>query len=97
MRIATGARSSIRLISEELLFDAELDSKWQRSLAKLGVELSTERPVRVEGPGNLQSWARDTRYAAAAQSIQAAAMIGTQQAGLARRSGLVRRLDVLVS
>jgi tRNA(Ile)-lysidine synthase len=31
----------------------------------LGVELMTERPVRVEGPGNLQAWARDVRYAAA--------------------------------
>jgi tRNA(Ile)-lysidine synthase len=31
----------------------------------LGIELVTERPVRVEGPGNLQAWARDVRYAAA--------------------------------
>ena len=35
--------------------------------ARLGVELELERPRRPEGPGNLQSWARDTRYAAAAQ------------------------------
>jgi tRNA(Ile)-lysidine synthase len=34
---------------------------------QLGVELEVERPRRPEGPGNLQSWARDTRYAAAAQ------------------------------
>jgi tRNA(Ile)-lysidine synthase len=34
--------------------------------AELGVELSIERPRRPEGPGNLQSWARDARYAAAA-------------------------------
>jgi tRNA(Ile)-lysidine synthase len=27
-----------------------------------------ERPKRPEGPGNLQAWARDTRYAAAARS-----------------------------
>jgi tRNA(Ile)-lysidine synthase len=33
----------------------------------LGVELVVERPVRVEGPGNLQAWARDVRYAAAAR------------------------------
>jgi tRNA(Ile)-lysidine synthase len=33
----------------------------------LGVALEIERPRRPEGPGNLQSWARDTRYAAAAQ------------------------------
>jgi tRNA(Ile)-lysidine synthase len=32
---------------------------------RLGVELVTERPVRPEGPGNLQAWARDVRYAAA--------------------------------
>lgn len=32
---------------------------------RLGVELAVERPVRPEGPGNLQAWARDTRYAAA--------------------------------
>jgi tRNA(Ile)-lysidine synthase len=34
--------------------------------AGLGIELVVERPVRPEGPGNLQAWARDKRYAAAA-------------------------------
>ncbi|HVY96583.1 MAG TPA: tRNA lysidine(34) synthetase TilS [Solirubrobacterales bacterium] len=34
---------------------------------RLGVELAVERPVRPEGPGNLQAWARDRRYAAAAR------------------------------
>jgi tRNA(Ile)-lysidine synthase len=33
----------------------------------LAVELVVERPVRPEGPGNLQAWARDVRYAAAAR------------------------------
>ena len=33
----------------------------------LGVELTVERPVRPEGAGNLQAWARDARYGAAAQ------------------------------
>jgi tRNA(Ile)-lysidine synthase len=33
---------------------------------RLGVALEVERPLRPEGPGNLQAWARDTRYAAAA-------------------------------
>jgi tRNA(Ile)-lysidine synthase len=33
----------------------------------LGVELTIERPLRPEGPGNLQAWARDCRYAAAAR------------------------------
>jgi tRNA(Ile)-lysidine synthase len=32
-----------------------------------GVELTLERPRRPEGPGNLQAWARDSRYAAAAR------------------------------
>jgi len=33
----------------------------------LGARLEVERPRRPEGPGNLQAWARDTRYAAAAR------------------------------
>jgi tRNA(Ile)-lysidine synthase len=32
----------------------------------LGAGLAIERPRRPEGPGNLQAWARDRRYAAAA-------------------------------
>jgi tRNA(Ile)-lysidine synthase len=38
---------------------------------RLGVELVTERPIRPEGPGNLQAWARDVRYAAAARLAEA--------------------------
>jgi tRNA(Ile)-lysidine synthase len=38
---------------------------------RLRVELAIERPVRPEGPGNLQAWARDTRYAAAARLAEA--------------------------
>ncbi|HYQ79679.1 MAG TPA: tRNA lysidine(34) synthetase TilS [Solirubrobacterales bacterium] len=34
---------------------------------RLGVPLEVERPQRPEGAGNLQAWARETRYAAAAQ------------------------------
>jgi len=34
---------------------------------RLGVRVEVERPKRPEGPGNLQAWARDTRYAAAAR------------------------------
>ncbi|HYG96348.1 MAG TPA: tRNA lysidine(34) synthetase TilS [Solirubrobacterales bacterium] len=33
---------------------------------RLGVDLRVERPRRPEGAGNLQSWAREQRYAAAA-------------------------------
>jgi tRNA(Ile)-lysidine synthase len=36
-----------------------------------GVELRLERPVRPEGPGNLQAWARDVRYAAAVRLAEA--------------------------
>lgn len=35
--------------------------------ARLGARLEVERPRRPEGPGNLQAWARDSRYAAAAR------------------------------
>jgi tRNA(Ile)-lysidine synthase len=38
---------------------------------RLGVELALERPVRPDGPGNLQAWARDVRYAAAARLAEA--------------------------
>jgi tRNA(Ile)-lysidine synthase len=38
---------------------------------RLGVGLTVERPVRPEGAGNLQAWARDARYAAAARQAEA--------------------------
>jgi tRNA(Ile)-lysidine synthase len=48
--------------------DSDADEEHCAALcARLGVELELQRPRRPEGPGNLQSWARDTRYAAAAQ------------------------------
>ncbi|HEU4462760.1 MAG TPA: tRNA lysidine(34) synthetase, partial [Solirubrobacterales bacterium] len=34
---------------------------------RLGVSLGVERPQRPDGAGNLQAWARDERYAAAAR------------------------------
>jgi tRNA(Ile)-lysidine synthase len=34
---------------------------------RLGVRLEVERPQRPEAPGNLQAWAREERYAAAAR------------------------------
>ena len=47
--------------------DADADERHCAELcASLGVELEVERPRRPEGPGNLQAWARDNRYAAAA-------------------------------
>jgi len=38
---------------------------------RLGVGLEVERPQRSEGAGNLQAWARDARYAAAARLAEA--------------------------
>ncbi|HET8564971.1 MAG TPA: tRNA lysidine(34) synthetase TilS [Solirubrobacterales bacterium] len=43
-----------------------------RLCARLGVALEVERPARHEGPGNLQAWAREVRYAAAARLAEAA-------------------------
>ena len=48
------------------------DAEFCASLCeRLEVELVTERPVRVEGPGTLQAWARDLRYSAAARLAEA--------------------------
>jgi len=48
--------------------DSDADESHCAALCEwLGVRLEVERPHRPEGPGNLQAWARDSRYAAAAQ------------------------------
>jgi tRNA(Ile)-lysidine synthase len=48
--------------------DADEDEAHCAALCeRLGVRLEVERPRRPEGPGNLQAWARDTRYSAAAR------------------------------
>ena len=48
--------------------DSDEDERHCAALCeRLGVRLEVERPRRPEGPGNLQAWARDTRYAAAAR------------------------------
>jgi tRNA(Ile)-lysidine synthase len=48
--------------------EADEDERHCAALCEsLGVRLEVERPVRPEGPGNLQAWARDARYAAAAR------------------------------
>jgi tRNA(Ile)-lysidine synthase len=48
--------------------DSDRDERHCADLCEsLGVDLTIERPRRPEGPGNLQAWARDRRYAAAAQ------------------------------
>jgi tRNA(Ile)-lysidine synthase len=49
-----------------------------RLCKRLGVALEIERPRRPEGPGNLQAWARDTRYSAAARlALPSKALIAT--------------------
>ncbi|HEX2096519.1 MAG TPA: tRNA lysidine(34) synthetase TilS [Solirubrobacterales bacterium] len=51
--------------------DSDEDEVHCRSLCeRLDVDLRVERPRRPEGPGNLQAWARDTRYAAAARLVE---------------------------
>jgi tRNA(Ile)-lysidine synthase len=48
--------------------DADEDERHCAALCeRLGVRLEVERPRRPEGPGNLQAWARDARYTAAAR------------------------------
>jgi tRNA(Ile)-lysidine synthase len=48
--------------------DSDADEEHCAALCeRLGVRLEVERPRRPEGPGNLQAWARDARYAAAAR------------------------------
>jgi len=48
--------------------EAEGDERHCAELCRrLGVELAVERPRRSEGLGNLQAWAREQRYAAAAR------------------------------
>jgi tRNA(Ile)-lysidine synthase len=51
---------------------AEDEAHCQAFCERLGIELAVERPRRPEGPGNLQAWARDSRYAAAARLAEAA-------------------------
>jgi tRNA(Ile)-lysidine synthase len=59
--------------------DSDADEAHCRALCeRLGVRLEAERPRRPEGPGNLQAWARDARYGAAARLAEAdGALIAT--------------------
>ena len=55
-------------VNYRLREDSDEDEAFCAELCeRLGVSLEVERPRRPAGPGNLQSWARDTRYAAAAR------------------------------
>jgi tRNA(Ile)-lysidine synthase len=66
---ARGAGSVTALhVNYGLRDDSDEDERHCAGLCEsLGVKLETERPQRPEGPGNLQAWARDSRYAAAAR------------------------------
>jgi len=53
-------------VNYRLREEADADERFCADLcAELGVELSLEHPVRPHHAGNLQAWARDTRYSAA--------------------------------
>ena len=65
--IGSGAVTAVH-VNYGLRDDSDADEAHCAQLCeRLGVALEVERPRRPEGPGNLQSWARDTRYAAAAR------------------------------
>ncbi len=66
-RVAGPDRVTALHVNYGLRDDSDADERHCLSLCEsLGVELAIERPLRPEGPGNLQAWARDSRYAAAA-------------------------------
>jgi len=70
--LGAGAVSALH-VDYGLRDDSDADRAHCAALCqRLGVELVVERPLRPEGPGNLQAWARDTRYAAAAALASAA-------------------------
>lgn len=72
---AAGAEAVTALhVNYGLRDDADQDERHCAALCEsLGVVLEIERPRRPEGPGNLQAWARDARYAAAARLAEAQA------------------------
>lgn len=68
VRAAGVAAVSALHVNYGLRDDSGEDERFCAELCEsLGVELEIERPRRPEGPGNLQAWARDVRYAAAAK------------------------------
>ncbi len=68
VELAGAAAVSVVHVNYGLRDEADADERHCVALCeRLGVPLARERPLRPEGPGNLQAWARDARYAAAAQ------------------------------
>jgi tRNA(Ile)-lysidine synthase len=70
---ARGAEAVVALhVDYGLRPEAHEDADFCVSLCGgLGVEMRLERPVRPDTTGNLQAWARDVRYAAAARLAEA--------------------------
>jgi tRNA(Ile)-lysidine synthase len=67
VRIAGAKEVKALHVNYGLRDDSDADERHCTALCEsLGAGLEIERPRRPEGPGNLQAWARDTRYAAAA-------------------------------
>jgi tRNA(Ile)-lysidine synthase len=65
--VGAGAVTALH-VNYGLRDDSDEDERLCASLCEsLEVESATEHPRRPEGPGNLQAWARDARYAAAAR------------------------------
>src|SRR6478735_11810978 len=72
VRLLGAERVAALHVNYGLREDSDADEEHCAALCeRLGVSLEVERPRRPEGPGNLQAWARDTRYAAAAQLAEA--------------------------
>ncbi len=68
VRVAGPTQVTALHVNYGLRDDCDEDERHCAELCEsLGAELAIERPRRPEGPGNLQSWARDVRYAAAAK------------------------------
>jgi tRNA(Ile)-lysidine synthase len=74
IRIAGAEAVTALHVNYGLRGDSDEDERHCVALGeRLGVRMEIERPRRPEGPGNLQAWARDVRYAAAARLAEPAA------------------------
>jgi tRNA(Ile)-lysidine synthase len=70
VRLLSPAAVTALHVNYGLRDDSDADEEHCAALCdRLGVRLEIEQPRRPEGPGNLQAWARDTRYAAAARLV----------------------------
>lgn len=68
VRARTPAEVTALHVNYGLRAEADEDERHCAELCeRLGVALEVERPRRPEGSGNLQAWAREARYAAAAR------------------------------